>query len=71
MKYYITELGYVVTDTLSGADVHEDGNLVCELPCNLSHFEDDDGNIDNDKLEALIKDTIEVDTFLDDQANYM
>jgi hypothetical protein len=68
---YTTELGYVVTDTLSGADVYVDDNLVCELPCHLSHFEDDNGNIDDDKLEGLIQDTIEVDTFLDDQANYM
>jgi hypothetical protein len=68
---HITGLGYVVQDTLSGADVYDDtGNLVCQLPQSLSHFEDDNGNIDDDALEEAIHDEEEVEAFLDYQSDY-
>ena len=61
---YITGLGYVVQDTLSGADVYDDtGNLVCQLPQSLSHFEDD-------ALEKAIDDECGVEEFLDYQSDY-
>ena len=68
---HITGLGYVVQDTLSGADVYDDaGNLVCQLPQSLSHFEDGDGNIDDDALEKAIDDECDVENFLDYQSDY-
>lgn len=68
---YTTENGYTVRDTLSGMDVEDDtGRHVCELPVNLSHFEDDNGNIDEDMLEAEIKNEIDIEGFLADQADY-
>lgn len=62
---------YTVRETLSGLDVEDwNGCHVCELPVGLSHFEDENGNIDDDKLEQAIQDEMDVETFLDDQANY-
>ena len=68
---YITEFGYIVQNTLSGADVYDENeNLVCQLSHNLSHFEDDNGTINDGDLEDAIKDEIEVEEFLDYQSGY-
>jgi hypothetical protein len=68
---YETENGYTVRDTLSGLDVEDwNGCHVCELPVNLTHFEDEDGNIDEEKLEQAIEDETAVESFLADQADY-
>lgn len=72
MSTYETELGYIVTETLSGLEVHEDGKFVCELSGKtLENYREDDGwDIDDDKLEADIKEELEVEDFLNDQAQY-
>ena len=72
MSTYETESGYIVTETLNGLEVHEDGELVCELGGKtLEHYREDDGwDVDEDKLEADIKEQLEVEDFLNDQAQY-
>ena len=69
---YISETGYVATETLSGIDIHDDsGNFVCELQgLSLSRFEDENGDIDNDQLEQEIRDTLDAEEFLDEQGAY-
>lgn len=72
MGIYETELGYQVRETINGLDVYEDGQIVCELSgkC-LNDYRvevgDEDTDIDDDKLEAAIKEQIEVQDFIDDQ----
>ena len=72
MGVYETELGYIVTETIDGLDVTEDGEFVCELKgksLNDYRFggcEDDDySEINDDLLEADIKEQVEVEDFLD------
>jgi hypothetical protein len=64
MGTYETELGYQVRETISGLDVTEDGEFVCELyGKTLNDYRTDRDNdlsdIDDDKLEADINETIE------------
>ena len=76
MGIYETELGYQVRETLNGLDVTDDGNFVCELDGKtLDDYRiEEDGyptdDIDDDALEADIKERIEVDDFLDNQQEY-
>ena len=73
MSTYETESGYIVTETLSGLDVHENGEFVCELSGKtLENYRENDGlwDIDEDKLEADIKEELDVEDFLNDQAQY-
>ena len=70
MGIYETELGYQVRETTSGLDVTEDGEFVCELTNKtLNDYrtdkDDEDSDIDDDKLEADIKEQVEVEEFLD------
>ena len=62
MSIYETELGYVVRETTSGLDVYEDEdmeNFVCKLSdMSLDNFRYD-GDVDEDKLEAAIKEEVE------------
>ena len=72
MGIYETELGYQVRETINGLDVYEDGQIVCELSGKrLNDYRvevgDEDTDIDDDKLEAAIKEQIEVQDFIDDQ----
>jgi hypothetical protein len=65
MSTYETELGYIVKETISGLDVTEDGEFVCELyGKTLDSYRDENDDIDDDKLESDIKETIEVADFL-------
>jgi len=76
MGIYETELGYQVRETISGLDVTDDGNFVCELDGKtLDDYRiEEDGyptdDIDDDALEADIKEQIEVDDFLDNMREY-
>jgi len=76
MGIYETELGYQVRETLNGLDVTDDGNFVCELDGKtLDDYRiEEDGcptdDIDDDALEADIKEQIEVDDFLDNMQEY-
>ena len=73
MSIYETELGYVVRETTSGLDVYEDEdmeNFVCELSgVSLDNFRYD-GDVDDDKLEAAIKEEVEVLNILEMNADY-
>jgi hypothetical protein len=65
MSTYETELGYIVKETIDGLDVTEDGEFVCELyGKTLDSYRDENDDIDDDKLESDIKETIEVADFL-------
>lgn len=64
MGTYETELGYIVRETLTGLDVTEDGEFVCELYGKTLDNYRYDGDIDDDKLESDIKETVEVADFL-------
>lgn len=70
MGIYETELGYQVRETIDGLDVTENGEFVCELTGKtLNDYrtdkDDEDSDIDNDLLEADIKEQVEVEAFLD------
>lgn len=64
MGIYKTELGYQVRETTSGLDVTEDGEFVCELYGKTLDNYRFDRDIDDDKLEADIKETIEAVEFI-------
>ena len=64
MSIYQTPLGYQVRETIDGLDVTENGDFICELyGKSLDDFrystDDDYSEIDDDKLEDAIKETIE------------
>lgn len=74
MGIYETELGYKVTEFNGGLDVTEDGEFVCELiGKTLNDYrtdkDDEDSDIDDDLLEADIKEQVEV--FLDNGRNLL
>ena len=65
MGIYETELGYKVTEFNGGLDVTENGEFVCELiGKTLNDYrtdkDDEDSDIDDDLLEADIKEQVEV-----------
>ena len=71
MRTYETELGYVVTETIDGLDVTDDGKFVCELKgkslndYSFGSDEDDDCyEINDDLLESDIKEEVEVEDFI-------
>ena len=70
---HITESGYKVVDTLSGLDVYDEaGNYVIAIQgVHVSEFMDENENIDDDRLDAVIETELEVDNFIQDQADYM
>jgi hypothetical protein len=75
MGIYETELGYQVKETRSGLDVTENGEFVCELYGKTlndyrSDRDDDFSDIDDDKLETDIKETIETAEFIEEQIGY-
>ena len=64
MSIYQTPLGYQVRETIDGLDVTENGDFICELyGKSLDDFrystDDDYSEVDDDKLEDAIKETIE------------
>ena len=60
MGIYETELGYKVTEFNGGLYVTEDGEFVCELYGKTLDDYRFDGDIDDDLLEADIKERVEV-----------
>ena len=74
MSIYETELGYVVKETTSGLDVYEDTEMehyICELGgVSLDNFRDDNDDVDDDKLEAAIKEELEVEDIIAMNADY-
>ena len=75
MDIYETELGYQVRETISGLDVTENGEFVCELYGKTlndyrSDRDDEGSDIDDDKLETDIKETIETAEFIEEQKEY-
>lgn len=75
MDIYETELGYQVRETTNGLDVTEDGEFVCELyGKTLNDYrvdkDDDDSDIDEEKLNTDIKETIETAEFIEEQIGY-
>lgn len=60
MGIYETELGYQVRETTSSLYVTEDGEFICELYGKTLDDYRFDGDIDDDLLEADIKERVEV-----------
>ena len=60
MGIYEAELGYQVRETTSSLYVTEDGEFVCELYGKTLYDYRFDGDIDDDLLEADIKERVEV-----------
>ena len=71
MDIYETESGYIVTETLGGLEVTEDDRVICTLDGKtLEDYCDEDENIDDDALEADIREGEEVEDFLAYQSEY-
>jgi hypothetical protein len=71
MDTYVTESGYIVTETLGGLEVTEDDRVICTLDGKtLEDYCDEDENIDDDALEADIREGEEVEDFLAYQNEY-
>ena len=71
MDIYETESGYIVTETLGGLEVTEDDRVICTLDGKtLEDYCDEDENIDDDALEADIREGEEVEDFLAYQTEY-
>lgn len=75
MNTYETELGYIVRETLGGLEVSEDDRVVCTIGGRtLNDYrvdsDDDLSDIDDDLLEADIKEQIEVEEFIAYQEDY-
>ena len=71
MEHTTEYSGYLVKETISGLDVYDDcGKYACEVPrMTLADFTYD-GKISDAELEQAIKEQLEVEDFLNDQAQY-
>ena len=71
MSTYETESGYIVTEAIGGLEVTEDDRVICTLDGKtLEDYCDEDENIDDDALEADIREGKDVEDFLAYQAEY-
>lgn len=70
MNTYETELGYIVRETLGGLEVSEDDRVVCTLSGKTLDDYRFNGRVDDDLLNADIKDEIEVEEFITYQEDY-
>ncbi len=71
MSTYETELGYIVRETLGGLEVTEDNKVICTLDGkSLEDYRDENEDIDDDTLEADIREQEETENFLAYQAEY-
>lgn len=71
MNTYETELGYIVRETLSGLEVSENDRVICTLSGkSLDNYRVNEWDIDDDLLEADIKEEVEVEEFLAYQEDY-
>ena len=71
MGTYVTEWGYIVKETLSGLEVTEDDKVICTLDGKtLENYRDEDENIDDEALEADIREVEEAEDFLAYQKEY-
>ena len=71
MNTYETELGYIVRETLNGLEVSENDRVICTLSGkSLDNYRINEWDIDDDLLEADIKEQVEVEEFLAYQEDY-
>lgn len=71
MNTYETELGYIVRETLGGLEVSENDRVVCTLSGKtLDNYRVNEWDIDDDLLEADIKEQVEVEEFIAYQEDY-
>ena len=71
MNTYETELGYIVRETLGGLEVSENDRVVCTLSGKtLDDYRVNEWDIDDDLLEADIKEQVEVEEFIAYQEDY-
>jgi hypothetical protein len=71
MNTYETELGYIVRETLGGLEVSENDRVICTLSGkSLDNYRVNEWDIDDDLLEADIKEQVEVEEFIAYQEDY-
>jgi hypothetical protein len=71
MGTYETESGYIVRETLGGLEVTEDDKVICTLDGKtLEDYRDENDDIDDDTLEADIKEAEDAEEFLAYQEEY-
>ena len=71
MNTYETELGYIVRETLGGLEVSENDRVICTLSGkSLDMYRVNEWDIDDDFLEADIKEQVEAEEFLAYQEDY-
>ena len=70
---HITEDGYKVVDTLSGVDVYNaNDDLTCSIRgIHISEFMDENDNVNDERLNAMIEEELEIEEFLDEQGGYL
>lgn len=70
---HITEDGYKVVDTLSGVDVYNaNDDFTCAIRgIHISGFMDEDGNVNDERLDAMIEEELEIEEFIDEQGGYL
>ena len=65
MDTHITQLGYVIKETIHGLDVYDGGEFVCELTgARMADFIYN-GKVNDNKLENAIEEELECEEFLD------
>lgn len=71
MGTYETESGYIVRETLGGLEVEDGGKVICTLGGKtFESYRDENDDIDDDTLEADIKEAEDAEEFLAYQEEY-
>lgn len=69
IMHHTTQLGYGVTETQQGLEVTEDDKYLCTLSGKTfrDYTYNDNDEVDDDKLEADIKEEVSIEEFLENQ----
>ena len=69
ITHHTTQLGYGVTETQQGLEVTEDDKYLCTLSGKTfrDYTYNDNDEVDDDKLEADIKEEVSIEEFLENQ----
>ena len=68
MSTYQTPLGYIARETISGLEVYENDKVACLIEnTTLDKYRDENEDIDDDLLEADIKNAIEIEEFVNER----
>ena len=67
IMHHTTQLGYGVTETEKGLEVTEDDKYLCTLSGKTFNDYTYNDEVDDDKLEADIKEEVSIEEFLENQ----